>query len=112
MALAEMSRAVMRCKLTPRPDAWRIVPLAALHPLDAERLDAERRQVVTHALGDGLHLGVGAPAADDEVVPDGRERAGLEYHQIVRLAIERRPRAFERPVPAGERHQDGRSSVR
>src|SRR5262249_15135509 len=29
MAVADMSRPVMRSKLTPRPDAWRIVPLAS-----------------------------------------------------------------------------------
>src|SRR5262249_6499729 len=80
-------------------------PLAALESFDRERLDTERREMVANALGDGLDLRVGTPAADHEVVTDRRELGRLEDDQIVGLAIESGARALERPVPAGERHQ-------
>src|SRR5262245_19471007 len=80
-------------------------PLTALDALGGEDVDAEAREMVSHALGNRLHLGVGSAAADHEVVRDGRELRGLQHDQVVRLPFERGARALERAVPAGERHQ-------
>ena len=51
MAVAEMSRAVMRCKLTPRPDAWRIVPLPGSYR--KESAPATRRSPIDSVFGQG-----------------------------------------------------------
>src|SRR5438132_1446616 len=45
-------------------------PLRVRQPLDRERPLAERAEMLLDRLRDRLHLRVGAPAADDEVVGD------------------------------------------
>ena len=93
MAVAEMSRAVMRCKLTPRPDAWRNRPTAriimkGLACRNAQIVERQRRPAS------------GGRVIDDDVAEreDGRVLApGVELVEGVASEDEDDPACRARP---------------
>src|SRR5581483_3585356 len=80
-------------------------PLSVRQALDGERALSLRTERVLDAVGDRLHLRVGAAAADHEVVGDRGDAAGLQDDEVVRLAIEGCAGAFQRPLPAAQAGQ-------
>src|SRR5262245_16666491 len=85
-------------------------PLSVRHALDGDRALTASAQIVLDRLGDGLDLRIGASGADDEVIRDRGDVAGLEHDQIVGLVVEGGAGACESPLPAAEAGQRGVSS--
>ena len=79
-------------------------PSRRRQPFDADRTATLLLAGLDDRLRDRLDLPVGRPAADDEVVSDGRELADVQEDDVVRLLVRG---GVDEPVREVRRVEDG-----